>query len=189
MLRIGFALCGSYCTFQKALELMQLIIEKGHTVIPIMSTNAYTTDTRFGKAEEHIKKIEDLCKMKPLCSAVDVEPIGPKDMIDLLLIAPCTGNTLAKLALGISDTPVTGAAKSQLRGGKPVVIAASTNDALGASCKNIGMLMNTRNIYFVPMRQDAPDNKPFSMVADLSLALETIEKAMEGRQIQPVYIS
>ena len=151
-----------------------------------MSDNAYATDTRFGKAADFIWEIEDICKNKIIHTIVGAEPIGPKRMVDAMLISPCTGNTLAKLAGGITDTPVTMAAKSTLRFGLPVVINLATNDALGASAQNIGRLMNTKNIYFVPLRQDDPVKKPMSLVADFTQLLPTALNALEGRQLQPV---
>lgn len=182
----GYALCGSFCTFEKSIEQMRQIANKGYEILPIMSDNAYTTDTRFGKAADFIWEIEDICKHKIIHTIVDAEPIGPKHMVDAMLVSPCTGNTLAKLAGGITDTPVTMAVKSTLRIGLPVVINLATNDALGASAQNIGRLMNTKNIYFVPLRQDDPEKKPFSLVADFTLLLPTALEAMEGRQFQPI---
>ena len=171
----GYALCGSFCTFEKAIEQMREIAGKGYEILPIMSDNAYATDTRFGKAADFIWEIEDICKNKIIHTIVGAEPIGPKRMVDAMLISPCTGNTLAKLAGGITDTPVTMAAKSTLRIGLPVVINLATNDALGA-----------KNIYFVPLRQDDPVKKPMSLVADFTQLLPTALNALEGRQLQPV---
>ena len=182
----GYALCGSFCTFEKAIEQMREIAGKGYEILPIMSDNAYATDTRFGKAADFIWEIEDICKNKIIHTIVGAEPIGPKRMVDAMLISPCTGNTLAKLAGGITDTPVTMAAKSTLRIGLPVVINLATNYALGASAQNIGRLMNTKNIYFVPLRQDDPVKKPMSLVADFTQLLPTALNALEGRQLQPV---
>ncbi len=184
---IGFAMCGSFCTFSKALSQMQNLVDMGYMVLPIMSQNAYSTDTRFGKAEEMVKKAEDITKQKVLHTSVMTEPLGPKKMCDLLLIAPCTGNTLAKLALGVTDTSVTMAAKSHLRILRPVLICLATNDALGASAQNIGKLLNTKNIYFVPLRQDDIIKKPNSLVADFDKIPQCIEAALDGRQIQPVF--
>lgn len=159
----------------------------GYDVYPIMSDNSYSVDTRFGKAEDFIKDIEEICGREIMHTIKDVEPIGPKDMLDVLVIAPCTGNTIGKLCAGIYDTSVTSAAKAHLRNSKPVVIAVSTNDALSMSAKNIGMLMNMKNIYFVPMRQDDPSGKPTSIVALFDDIPSTIEKALIGKQIQPIY--
>ncbi len=185
-IKAGFAICGSFCTFSKATESIENLINKGVEIIPIMSYNAYSTDTRFGKAKEHIEKIESLCSRKIIRTLTDAEPIGPKKIIDALIIEPCTGNTLAKLASGIADTPVTLSAKSILRNSKPVIIAVSTNDALGNAAKNIGALQNAKNIYFVPYGQDDPVNKPNSLAADFSMTYNTLIEALNGRQIQPV---
>lgn len=187
-LKAGFALCGSFCTFSKAIPQIEELIKSGIKVIPIMSANAYSTDTRFGKASEHIEKIEDLCGNRIIHTLTDAEPIGPKNLIDALIIEPCTGNTIAKLAAGIADTAVTLAAKSNLRNGNPVIIAVSTNDALGNAAKNIGLLMNAKNIYFVPFRQDDYEHKPTSIVADFSKTKDTFLHAVIGKQIQPVII-
>lgn len=185
-LTLGFALCGSFCTFAKAMEQMRKTAGAGYQLVPIMSYNAYETDTRFGRACDFVWEAEDICGRKVIHSITDAEPLGPKHIIDALIVAPCTGNTLAKLAAGITDTPVTMAAKSCLRIGLPVVLCAATNDALAASAQNIGRLLNTKNIYFVPLRQDDPEQKPTSIVADFEQLLPTVEAALKGRQIQPV---
>ncbi|MBR1749379.1 MAG: dipicolinate synthase subunit B [Ruminococcus sp.] len=187
-LRAGFALTGSFCTFEKAFSALETLLDKGVDVTPIMSFNAARIDTRFGKAHEHIERLETLTGKKVIKTIEDAEPIGPKKMFDILIIAPCTANTAAKLALGITDTPVTMAVKSHVRNARPVVIAVSTNDALAAAAKNIGYLQSMRNYYFVPYTQDAPDKKPFSAVADLTRVYDTVQAALEGRQIQPVLI-
>ena len=184
---IGFAMCGSFCTFSKAFEQMEELVKQGFEVIPIMSQNACTTDTRFGTAAETVKRAEDITGRRVLCTAVETEPIGPKNLCDLLIIAPCTGNTLAKLSLGVTDTSVTMAAKSHLRVLKPVLLCAATNDALGASAQNIGRLLNTKNIYFVPLAQDDPAKKPNSLVADFSRIPECAVAALGGKQVQPVF--
>ena len=186
-LTLGFALCGSFCTFGKAMEQMRRTAGAGYRLVPIMSNNAYETDTRFGRACDFIWEAEDICGRKVIHSIVGAEPLGPKNMVDALVIAPCTGNTLAKLAAGITDTPVTMAAKSCLRIGLPVILCAATNDALAASAQNIGRLMNTKNIYFVPFCQDDPEQKPTSAVADFNQLLPTVEAALKGRQLQPVF--
>lgn len=185
-IKVGFAMCGSFCTFSKAIESIENLINKGVEIVPIMSYNAYSTDTRFGRAKEHIEKIENLCSRKIICTLTGAEPIGPKKIIEALIIEPCTGNTLAKLASGIADTPVTLSAKSNLRNSNPVIIAVSTNDALGNAAKNIGALQNAKNIYFVPYRQDDPVNKPNSLVADFSMTYDTLIEALDGKQIQPM---
>lgn len=185
-IRLGFALCGSFCTFEKTLELMKGFIEKGYDIVPIMSFNASSIDTRFGRATDIIEQIEILSGKKVIRTIEDAEPIGPKNMTDIMLVLPCTGNTLAKLASSITDSPVTMAVKSHLRNGSPVVIAVSTNDALSGSAKNIGTLENLRNYYFVPMGQDNAKAKPTSLVAYFDQAYETVECALKGEQIQPV---
>lgn len=184
--RLGFALCGSFCTFKKVISEMEKL-SKIYDIIPIMSEGASSTDTRFGKAEDFRKRIAEICGKEPITTISGAEPIGPKALLDVLLIEPCTGNTLGKLANGITDTAVTMAAKAHLRNGRPVVIAVSTNDALGASAQNIGRLMNAKNIYFVPMSQDSPEGKPASMVAHFEKSAETLELALSGKQLQPVY--
>ncbi|MBO5858324.1 MAG: dipicolinate synthase subunit B [Clostridia bacterium] len=183
---VGFALCGSFCTFSQAIKEMEILISKNYSVIPIMSYNAFSTDTRFGKAKEHIEHIEELCKRKIIATITDAEPIGPQKLLDILLIEPCTGNTIAKLANGITDTPVTLAAKSHLRNNRPLLIAVSTNDALSGSAGNIGRLLVTRNVYFVPFSQDLPDDKPRSMISDFNKTEESIIEALKGNQIQPI---
>lgn len=185
---VGFALCGSFCTFKKTVNEIRNLKNTGANIIPIMSYNAYSTDTRFGKASEFITEIENICENKIISTIYEAEPIGPKKTLDILVIEPCTGNTLAKLASGITDTPVTLAAKAHLRNERPLVIAVSTNDALSGAAKNIGNLMNYKNIFFVPMKQDDYINKPRSVVADFSKTAETIELALKGKQYQPIFI-
>lgn len=185
-LKIGFAVTGSFCTFRKAFEAARRLVEAGHTLTPIMSFHAAQTDTRFGKADENVKELETICGREVAVSLPAVEPIGPKGLLDVLLVAPCTGNTLAKIAAGIADTPVTLAVKSQLRNGRPVVIAPSTNDALSAAAKNIGQLMSRAHIFFVPFAQDAPEQKPASAVALFELIVPAVEAAARGEQLQPV---
>lgn len=187
-IKTGFAVCGSFCTFSKALPQMEALARIGADITPIMSPVAYSTDTRFGRCMEINERIERICGKKIIHTIAEAEPIGPKKLFDILVIAPCTGNTAAKLALGITDTPVTLAAKAHLRNGRPVILALATNDALGASCKNIGLLMNTPNIYFVPMRQDDAIEKPNSLVADFSLLPDVCRSALLGIQYQPVLI-
>lgn len=185
-INIGFALCGSFCTFSEVIAEMKKLSDKGYNIFPIMSFNAYQTDTRFGKAEEHIRRIEEICGKKIISTIPDAEPIGPKKMLDILVIEPCTGNTLAKLANGITDTPVTLAAKSHLRNNRPLLIAVSTNDALSGSAKNIGKLMNVKNIYFIPFSQDNPLGKPRSVIADFGKTEDAILHAIKNEQIQPI---
>jgi len=184
----GFAMCGSFCTFSKVIDEMRHMAEAGYNLLPIMSQNAFTTDTRFGKASDFNWEVEDICGNKIIKSIVDAEPIGPKKMVDLMIVAPCTGNTMAKLANGITDTSVTMAVKSNLRTGRPVLLAIATNDALAASAQNIGKLLNNKNIYFVPMKQDDPVKKPSSVVADFNLILPAALAALEGKQMQPIFI-
>ncbi len=184
--KIGFAMCGSFCTFSKAFELLEKLLEMGAEVTAIMSFNAAYIDTRFGRSQEHLERLETLTGKPVLRTIAATEPIGPKKMFDALVIAPCTGNTLAKLAVGIIDTPVTMAAKSHIRNGSPLIIALSTNDGLAGSAKNIGALLNYRYVYFVPFAQDDPAAKPRSLAADFSLVPETIAAALDGKQLQPV---
>ncbi len=189
MITVGFALCGSFCTFKNAIgRLKELSADPKINVIPIMSENSYTLDTRFGKAADFIAEIEEITKQHVLHTLPEVEPFGPKKTLDALIIAPCTGNTLAKLALGIADTPVTFAAKAHLRNERPVIVAVSTNDALAAAAKNIGALQNAKHIFFVPYRQDDWKTKPNSLVADFSLIQETLNAALEHRQLQPIIL-
>lgn len=189
MTNIGFAMCGSFCTFKKAVEQIKVLKNDGFNVIPIMSDTAYKTDTRFGTAESFNKQITEITENPIIHTIPAAEPIGPKQLLDLLVVSPCTGNTLAKLANGITDTPVTLAVKAHLRNKRPVVIAVSTNDALGTAAKNIGLLLNAKHIYFVPMRQDDFVNKPCSVVANFDMIPETVKQALLGNQIQPIITS
>lgn len=184
-LRVGFAVCGSFCTFSKAFEAISALKEAGCDITPIMSFNAYSLDTRFGTAQENAARMFELTGKTVLHDIPSVEPIGPKKLFDVLVVAPCTANTMAKLAVGITDTPVCMAVKSHLRNQKPVIIAVSTNDGLSASAKNIGTLRNYKNYYFVPLAQDDHVKKPFSLVADFTKISATIIEALDGRQIQP----
>ena len=186
-MNIGFALCGSFCTYAEVFPVMEMLT-KEHSVTPIFSPASYTTDTRFGKAEAHLLRAAQICGSEPLHTIAQVEPIGPKKLLDALIIAPCTGNTLAKLAHGIADTSVTMAAKSHLRNGRPVLIAISTNDALAAASENIGRLLARKHYYFVPFRQDDAAGKPTSMVADFSKIPQALSAALAGRQLQPILL-
>ena len=186
-LEIGFAMCGSFCTFSQVFPVMEQLA-KEHSVIPIFSPAAYGTDTRFGTAREHIRKAAEICGKDPLYTLAQVEPIGPKKMLDVLVVAPCTGNTLAKLAHGIADTSVTMAVKSHLRNGRPVVLAVSTNDALAVAAENIGKLLARKHIYFVPFGQDDALAKPTSMISDFTKIAQSVNAAMEGRQLQPILL-
>lgn len=183
---VGFAMCGSFCTFSRVLSELKALSETKASIYPIMSEIASSTDTRFGKSTDFCAEIKAITKKDIITTVKEAEPIGPKSYLDILLIAPCTGNTLAKLANGIADTSVTMAAKAHLRNSKPVVVAVSTNDGLGNAAKNIGILMNCKNIYFVPFRQDDCINKPNSLVADMSKIKPTLEYALEHKQLQPV---
>ena len=184
---VGFALCGSFCTYDRIFPVMERLT-KSYDIIPIFSQSAYTTDSRFGTADDHIAKAEAICGKPPLHTLAEVEPIGPKRLLDALVIAPCTGNTLAKLAHSIADGPVTMAAKSHLRNGRPVVVAISTNDALGGAAENIGKLLARKHYFFVPFGQDDAFGKPTSVVADFSKIPQTLELALEGKQIQPLLL-
>lgn len=186
-IRLGFAMCGSFCTFKLVLEELERLA-KDYDITPIMSQGAAFTDTRFGKAEDFRRRVAEICGREPITAIADAEPIGPRALLDVLVIEPCTGNTLGKLASGITDTPVTMAAKAHLRNGRPLVLAVSTNDALGASARNIGTLINAKNIFFVPMRQDSPRGKPASLVADFSETAAAIKSVLEGRQTQPLLL-
>lgn len=185
---LGFALCGSFCTFAPVLEALARLARDYETVQPILSFAAASADSRFGAAAEFRSRIETICRRPVWDSLTQVEPIGPRKLLDLLVVAPCTGNSLAKLAAGIADTPVTLACKAHLRNGRPVVLAVSTNDGLGANAKSIGALLDRKHIYFVPFGQDDPENKPASLVADMGRIPETVAAALAGRQLQPMLL-
>ncbi len=187
-IKLGFAMCGSFCTINDALNEMTELKNKGFDITPIFSEVVSKFDTRFTKAKELRDTVEELCENKVISSIVEAEPIGPKRMFDLLLVCPCTGNTLAKLANGITDSTVTMAVKAHLRNNKPVVLSIATNDALGGSAKNIGLLLNMKNIYFTPFRQDDPIKKEKSIIADFSKNYSTIIEALNGKQITPLLI-
>ncbi|MBM7854456.1 dipicolinate synthase subunit B [Desulfohalotomaculum tongense] len=186
---VGFALTGSHCTIKETLPQVKLLVKEGADVIPIVSNALESTDTRFGRAENWIKELKAVTGREPINTITGAEPVGPKKLVDVMVIAPCTGNTLAKLAAGITDGPVLMATKAHLRNLRPVVIAISTNDGLGLNAKNLGLLLNAKNIYMVPFGQDSPAGKPNSLKANMNLILDTIEAALQGRQIQPVIIS
>ncbi|HCC00201.1 MAG TPA: dipicolinate synthase subunit B [Ruminococcaceae bacterium] len=183
---IGFAFTGSFCTFSQVIPQIEKIVKAGHTVIPIFSDTSYKTDTRFGEAKKFREKVEQITGHEVWHTVTQTEPIGPQKLLDVLVVAPCDSNTLAKLANGINDTAVTMACKSHLRNGRAVVLAISTNDALGFSAKNIGTLLAFRDYYFVPFGQDDFKKKPRSMVAYFNLILPTVEAAVRGEQIQPI---
>ncbi len=183
---IGFAMTGSFCTFATVIPQVRVLVENGANVIPIMSETAYSTDTRFGTAESFREQLLQITGNSIIKSVKEAEPIGPKGFLDMLVIAPCTGNSLAKLAAGIADSSVTMAAKAHLRNQKPLVLAVSTNDGLGNAAKNIGMLLNYKYTYFIPFRQDDCVKKPNSLVADMDKIRETVQAAFEGKQLQPI---
>ena len=184
---VGFAMCGSFCTFSSVFPMMEAIARE-HRVIPIFSGNAASIDSRFGTAQSHLHRATEICGQAPVVTIEQAEPIGPKKLLDALIIAPCTGNTLAKLAHGIADSPVTMAAKSHLRNGRPILIAVSTNDALAGAAENIGKLLGRKHYFFVPFGQDDPEKKPTSMVADFTKIPPALYAALEGRQIQPMIL-
>ena len=186
-MNIGFAMCGSFCTYDRVFPVMELLA-RDYRVIPIFSNASACISSRFGTAREHLHQAEEICGRTPIVTIEDAEPIGPKKMLDALVIAPCTGNTLAKLAHGISDTPVTMAAKSHLRNERPVVVAVSTNDGLAGAAENIGRLLARKHYYMVPFGQDDPARKPNSLVADFSMIPLTLELALEERQVQPLLL-
>lgn len=187
--KIGFAFTGSFCTFKKTIEQIENLKKiQGLEITPIMSFNSYNLDTKFGKAENFIKQIENITENKIIHTIQDAEPIGPKHLTDIMIVAPASGNTMAKLACDIIDTPATMAVKSHLRNDLPVVIAASTNNGLGANMVNIAQLINRKHYYFVPFRQDNPITKPRSLVFDPELIIKTVEQALDGKQIQPILL-
>lgn len=185
-LRIGYALTGSFCTFEKSLAQAEILRKSGAELIPIMSENASGISTRFASAEDNIRCFEEICGRKVIRSIADAEPIGPKSLTDIMVVAPCTSNTASKLANGITDTAVTMAVKSHLRGGKPVLLAIASNDSLLGSAKNLGELFNRKNYYFVPMVQDDCIKKPASLVAEFSMIPQAVEAAMKGIQLRPL---
>ena len=187
-MKVGFALCGSYCTYADVLPALERAKETFGDVTPIMSERAYTTDSRFGEAAEFIRQIETICGKPVISTIVEAEPIGPRKLFDVLVIAPCTGNTLAKLAAGITDSSVTMAAKAHLRNERPLVLDIATNDALSGSAKNLGTLLNRKNVYFVPVYQDDPEHKPRSLIADFARLNAAVEAAAAGKQLQPLLI-
>jgi len=187
--KIGFALCGSFCTFSKVMGEVKNLVDMGYEVYPIMSEIASSTDTRFGKAEDFKAYLKDVTKKEIITTIKGAEPIGPKGFLDALVIAPCTGNTIAKIANGVTDSSVSMAAKANLRNERPLVVAVSTNDGLGANARNIGTLLARKNVYFVPFGQDDSKGKPDSLVADMSQIPMALSKALDGRQLQPILIT
>ena len=188
MKKIGYCLTGSFCTFQRSFAVLEGLVRTGYEVVPIMSENAYYTDTRFALAEEFSKKVERLCGRSVIHSVVDAEPLGPKEPLDALVVAPCTGNTLAKAALGITDTAATMAIKAHLRQDRPTLLALATNDAMSANLGNIGTMLKRRNVYFVPMKQDAPRGKPHSLVAEFEMIPEALLSIFSEEQLRPLFL-
>lgn len=188
-IRVGFAFCGSFCTYDKAAAALERVKGEFGDVVPIVSERFAGTDTRFGNAHDFMREIERICDRRVIATIQAAEPIGPQRMLDVLVIAPCTGNTLAKLASGAADSSVTMAAKAHLRNGRPLVLAISTNDGLAAGARNIGELLCRKNVYFVPFRQDDPRGKPFSLAADFSLVPDATRAALEGKQLQPLLLA
>lgn len=186
---IGFCLTGSHCNMEKAFPALQSLLDAGAQLLPILSTNAASTDTRYGKASDLIEKLRAVTGRTPLMTIAEVEPVGPKKLADCMVVLPCTGNTLAKLANAITDTPVTMACKAHLRNGRPVVLAITTNDGLGLNARNLGVLLAARNIFFVPFGQDNPHSKPASIDARVDLVVPTVLAALEGRQYQPLLVT
>lgn len=184
---IGYAFCGSFCTFKRSIEVMKLLA-RSYEVQPIMSFNAYSTDTRFGKASDFISQITEICSREPIVTIADAEPLGPKTPLEAMVVCPCTGNTLAKLAQGITDTPVTMAVKAHLRQSRPLLIALATNDAMSGNLKNISALLEKKSVYFVPMRQDDVVKKPHSLVAELEMLPECLIDALNGKQKRPLFL-
>ena len=186
--KVGFVLTGSFCTFSKTIPKIKELKKLGADIVPIMSYNSYELDTKFGKAKDFIKEIEEITQRDIIHSIQEAEPIGPKHLTDIMIVAPASGNTMSKLACDIIDTPATMAVKSHLRNNLPVVIAPSTNNGLGANLVSIGKLINRKNYYFVPFRQDNPITKPRSIVFDPQYIIKTVEKALDGEQIEPILI-
>jgi len=185
---VGFAFCGSFCTMSRAIDALEQAAGRYAQLIPIVSETVANTDTRFGAAHDFMREIQRACDRRVIATVKDAEPIGPQKMLDVLVICPCTGNTLGKLAHGITDTSVTMAAKAHLRNGRPLVVALASNDGLSAAAPNLGALLGRKNVYFVPFGQDEPVGKPTSLVSDFSLIPDTIEAAMRGQQLQPVLL-
>lgn len=187
-LNVGFALCGSFCTLAKAVEALEQVAARYTSVWPIMSQITVSTDTRFGKAREFVEQVEQICGRKIMSTVAEAEPIGPQKLLDVLVVCPCTGNTLGKLAHGITDGPVTMAAKAHLRNGRPLVLAPATNDGLSAAAPNLGVLLGRKQVYFVPFGQDDCRGKPTSLVADFTQVTDAIEAARRGEQLQPLLL-
>ena len=187
-IRVGFAFCGSFCTYDQVMPALERAKARYGDVTPIISEKSAETDSRFGPAHEFIREMERICDKRVIDTIPKAEPIGPKKLLDVLVIAPCTGSTLSRLANGMSDTSVTMAAKAMWRNGRPVVVAVSTNDGLAGSAKNIAALLDKKHVFFVPYRQDDPVGKPTSLVADFALINDTVDAALQGRQLQPLLL-
>lgn len=187
-LRVGFAFCGSFCTLMKAVDALEQVAGRYSEVYPIVSETVYATDTRFGAAHDFMREMERICDRRVIATVKDAEPIGPKKLLDVLVVCPCTGNTLAKLAHGVTDSSVTMAAKAHLRNGRPLILAPATNDGLSAAAPNLGAMLSRKNVYFVPFGQDDCEGKPTSLVADYSRVIDTIEAARRGEQLQPLLL-
>lgn len=185
---IGYAFCGSFCTLSRSVRVLEQLRAGGYDILPVMSTITAETDTRFGKAADFIGRIEDVCGHSIIRTVPEAEPLGPSIPLEALLICPCTGNTLAKIANGITDTPVCMAAKAHLRSDRPLLITLASNDALSANLRNIGTLLSRKNVYFTPLRQDDPISKPHSLVADFDRVPEALAEALEGRQMRPLFL-
>ncbi len=188
-MKIGYCFTGSFCTFSHSFSALETLVNRGYEIVPIMSENAYFTDTRFQRAEEFSKKVEKLCKRAIIHTVSDAEPLGPRDPLDVLIVAPCTGNTLAKVASGITDTAATMAIKAHLRADRPLLLAVATNDAMSQNLANVGTLLSRKSVYLVPMRQDSPKNKPHSLVADFSMLGEALDALMSGEQLRPLFLT
>ncbi len=184
---IGYAFCGSFCTFKRSIEVLKQLAQS-YEIQPIMSFNAYSTDTRFGKASDFVSQITEICSREPIVTIADAEPLGPKTPLEAMVVCPCTGNTLAKLAQGITDTPVTMAVKAHLRQSRPLLLSLATNDALSGNLKNISALLEKKSVYFVPMRQDDVVKKPHSLVAELEMLPECLIDALNGKQKRPLFL-
>ena len=188
-MKIGYCYTGSFCTFRRSFEVMRTIADAGHEIVPIMSENAYYTDTRFQNSEEFSAEVESVCNRKIIHTVTDAEPLGPKERLGLLIVAPCTGNTLAKVASGITDTAATMAIKAHLRTDRPTLIALASNDAMSRNLKNIAAMLNHRSVYFVPMLQDDPIGKPHSLVAEFELIPDAVDSLLRGEQLRPIFLS
>ena len=188
-MKIGYCFTGSFCTFGRSLSVLKGLVADGHDILPIMSENAYYTDTRFQNAQSFSEEVERLCGKEIIHTVVDAEPLGPKIDLDLLIVAPCTGNTLAKVSLGITDTAATMAIKAHLRTDRPTLIALASNDAMSRNLKNVGDMLGRKSVYFVPMLQDDPTGKPHSLVAELEMIPRAVEAAMRGEQLRPIFLT